>query len=101
MERERERQHSRSFTKLLGLTGPVLVSAKSEPGLNLPLRFATQRHQINNFTLKQQWKGEINGMRRDGELNVILEDTGYNNVIRNGRHEGDNDKREKKIVAER
>lgn len=65
-ERVLEREHLRGFTKLLGLTGSVLVPAKSEPGLNLPLGFATQRHQTNNFTLKQQWKGEIDDLERDG-----------------------------------
>lgn len=49
-----------------------MVPAKSEPGLNLPLGFATQQHQTNNFTLKQQWKGEIDEMERDGEQKVIL-----------------------------
>lgn len=48
-----KRENLRSLSKLLGLTGPVLVPAKPEPGLDLPLGFATQRHQINYFTLKQ------------------------------------------------
>lgn len=50
--------NSRSFTKLLGPAGPVLVSMKAEPGLDLPLGFATQRHQTNDLTLKQQRRGE-------------------------------------------
>lgn len=67
-------KHLRGFTKLLGLTGPVLVPAKSEPGLDLPLGFATQRHQTNNFTLKQEWKGEIDETWRDGEQKAKLDD---------------------------
>lgn len=51
--RVEERKHLRSLTKLLGLTGPVLVPAKSEPDFDLSARFATQRHQTNYFTLKQ------------------------------------------------
>lgn len=34
----------RGFSKLLGLTGSVLVPTTSEPHLNLPLGFSAQEH---------------------------------------------------------
>lgn len=52
-------ENLRRFGKLLGQRWPVLVPAESEPGLDLPLGFAAQRHQSNNFTLKAQWKEEM------------------------------------------
>lgn len=71
-EKAVERKHLRSFAKLLGLTGPVLVPATTEPGLNLPLGFAAQRHQTNNFTLKQQRRREIDSFSRSSQLHHLL-----------------------------
>lgn len=53
-----ERRHSRSFAKLLGLRGPVLVPATTEPRLDLSLGFAAQPHQTDDFTLKNNNTGE-------------------------------------------
>lgn len=52
-------QHLRRLTKLLSLTGPVLIPAKSEPGFDLSAGFATLRHQTNYFSLKKQCEGQI------------------------------------------